>query len=544
MENITAIRCSECGAPAQFDIEHQMYLCGYCGGKVTIHEALQQKKGFRKIRAERQKSSVRQKTLPSAACTVCGASTVFQKDEALTNCAFCGHSLVKGSYLDAEGLPESIIPFAVTEREARDLLCAWCRKNHKKTEARNLAELVPEMKGFYLPYELVRGPVHMKVSRMDGSRIYDCEGFVNDEYVNCSRQLDNLLLDGMEPFDTEKMTDFDFAYTAGHHIKIADISGKELETRIKDEVCALYTPAVRKTLETDAVEIRCDTADIMRYPVLLPVYYVSGGRTMAAVNGQTGKVSVRAEKESHYYFLPWWLKAIAATAVICGLLFGSFMMFGTKLSEAMFFTGILSFFFIIVTLCLYSDTTKNSFAVESGREIFTSGERTYRRERGGLVPSEVALKRKISAPVYFSKIGDKVQPVILRFTSPLRVARMIALSLLVLFLPVVFALILNGFRFSMLNLGGSAVWFCIFVPVIPICLLKFGVVELHNRPWIYCKTGDGKKKRYKGEKKTIRVDWYVVKDILAFVFIPPASLAVWFGIISFCVMVYLTAGFD
>lgn len=28
-----------------------------------------------------------------------------------------------------------------------------------------------------------------------------------------------------------------------------------------------------------------------------------------------------------------------------------------------------------------------------------------------------------------------------------------------------------------------------------------------------------------------------------FVFIPPASLAVWFGIICFGVMVYLTAGF-
>ena len=49
---------------------------------------------------------------------------------------------------------------------------------------------------------------------------------------------------------------------------------------------------------------------------LLPVYYIAEGETMAAVNGQTGKVSVRAEKASHYYFLPWWFKAILATLLV------------------------------------------------------------------------------------------------------------------------------------------------------------------------------------------------------------------------------------
>ena len=108
---------------------------------------------------------------------------------------------MRTEYLDTKGLPESVIPFALTEDEARRRLAEWCDKNKGRPEAKKLRDLLPQLKGFYLPYELVRGPVHTKVARMDGGSTYRCEGFMNDEFINRSRQLDNLLLDGMEPFD-------------------------------------------------------------------------------------------------------------------------------------------------------------------------------------------------------------------------------------------------------------------------------------------------------------------------------------------------------
>jgi len=212
-----------------------------------------------------------------------------------------------------------------------------------------------------------------------------------------------------------------------------------------------------------------------------------------------------------------------------------------ELAGSLLITAILAFLFFVVVLCLYSDTTKNSFSVEAGREIFTSGEATFHRERGKLVQSDEILGRKTVPPVFFSRIDGEERPVILKFTTPVRVIRMILLSVIALFLPVIVALFLTGFDFRRINLGGSAVWFCIAVPVVPIYLLKFGVVELHDRPWIYTVSKDGKKKRYrkKPELKNIKS---ALLGLLEFLFIPPASLAVWFGIISFFVMVYLTAG--
>ena len=542
MENrITDIHCPQCGAPAAFDIVKQMYVCGYCKGTIGIREAQREKQGFRDMQREKLRNSVKKYRLFTTSCSGCGAEVVFEENEALSSCAFCGRSLVRTQYLNSEKMPEIVIPFRITEQEARERLEEWCEKNRSRQEAEMLLPLLPELKGFYLPYEMVRGPVHMRTSRMDADRVYRCEGFMEETFVNCSSQLDNLLLDGMEPFDLKDLKDFDFGYIAGQHVKTPDIGGKALEQRICQEAADCYTPAVRKTLETKAVRIQASAESAITMPVLLPVYYVCKGDLMAAVNGQTGKVSVRALKDSHYYFLPWWLKAVFATFILCGISFGALHLFGTKTFGSLLITALLGFFFLVVVLCVYSDTTKNSFSVVSGRKIFTSGKETFRRDNGKLVLSEELLERKTIPPIFFSNIDGKERPVIMRFTTPYRVIRMFLLSMIALFLPVIAALILNGFDFQALNLGGSAVWFCIAVPVIPIYLLKFGIVELHERPWIYTISADGKKKRYR-KKPELKDIQNAVLGLLKALVVPPVSLAVWFGIISFLTMVYLTAG--
>jgi hypothetical protein len=103
---------------------------------------------------------------------------------------------------------------------------------------------------------------------------------------------------------------------------------------------------------------------------------------------------------------------------------------------------------------------------------------------------------------------------------------------------------LNGFDFPRLTLGGSAVWFCVMVPVVPIYLLKFGVISLYEHPWIYVPARNGTWRRYR-EKRDPAKKKEIRKIILRALFVPPVSLGVWFGILCFCVMCYLTAfGFD
>ena len=83
-----------------------------------------------------------------------------------------------------------------------------------------------------------------------------------------------------------------------------------------------------------------------------------------------------------------------------------------NLGGSLLITAVLAFYFFIVLLCYYSDTTKNSFSVEAGREIYTSGEATFHRERGKLVQSDEILERKTVPPVFFSRINGEDQPVV------------------------------------------------------------------------------------------------------------------------------------
>ena len=542
-ERIAEIRCASCGAPAEFDIVRQIYVCTYCGQSVGISEAQKQKQGFRKIQRDRLNESIQNFRLFKGSCTGCGAEIIFEENEALASCAFCGNSLVRKEYLKIDEMPESIIPFALTIDEAKQRLTEWCNDNSSKPEAKLISKDVKELKGFYLPYELIIGPVHMDVSRMDGNRDYTCEGFINDEFVNRSKNLDNLLLDGMEPYDLSALRGFEFGYVAGQRVRIPDVDEKKLIQRIAQEASSIYRPFVSEVLETDAVKVNAWTDDVLRLPVLLPVYYISKNGLQAAVNGQTGKVSVCSLKEKSFIFLPWWLKALIATIIFGAALYGALYLFGMDTITNLMITGMTLLIWIIVTLCYFSDTVRNDFRVKKDRDIYTSGDATFVRRDTELVLNPDILQRKAEKPVFFMELDGEEKPVQLKFTTPSRVLRMVLYCVIALFLPVMLALLFNGFDFEKLELGGSAAWFCIAVPVVPVYLLKFGIVELHDNPWIYILDEKGAKKRYHKPEQIRLKD--VMQAVLTALFKPPVCFAVWFGIAAFITMVYLTAfGFD
>lgn len=533
------IHCPSCGAPAYYDIRKRMYNCAYCGGSVGIDGAKSEHKGFREISHKRMRESMKKFELQKAYCTGCGAELVFETGEAVANCAFCGRSLVRKAFVNADDIPELIVPFAITNAEAKDILADWCGRNKRKKEAKAISKRLEELKGFYLPYELVRGPVKCSVFRIDGGSIYECGGFVDEVFVNCSKKLDNQLLDAMEPFNLDELTEFDFSYVAGHQVKTGDISGDELIRRVNVEVGTDYKPVIQKTLETKAVVVNTDSDDVLRMPVLLPVYYFAFDGYMAAVNGQTGKVSVRACKDSKYLLLPWWLKAILATiAGTAGVALGMFV-FGAGKDIIYTASGCLALILLFVFFAAYSQQKEDPFGLQTYRKIFFSRGGAYIREGKKLVQTGEERVKPVTKPVFFMEIDGRQEEVEIKFTSVLRVIRALAITLGVVFLPVIIALLINGFNFSLLNLGGSAVWFCLAVPLSPVFLVKYGRMDIYDNPWIYLIAENGKKKRYRRKR-----DAQEVRDIMSFIkdFLKPPLLWVALVIILlFCTMVYLTA---
>ncbi len=302
------IRCASCGAPAKFDITRQTYTCAYCGAETGIAESLAQRRGFQKLHREKMADAVRDYPLVSTTCTGCGAEVVFPENEALTQCAFCGRALARREYLDVERFPEILIPFRITAQEARKNLSAWCAENPKKRESREIQKHIDKLQGFYLPYECVKGPVDCTVQRSDGRRKCHCRGFLDGSFVNTSGKLNNLLLNSMEPYDLDEVREFDFAYLAGHRVRMQDIDNEQTEKRVAEEIASDYEPYLAKTMETRALKVTPSTDALWQLSAVLPAYYLRAGDTIAAVNGQTGKVAVWEAKDR--FLLPWQWKPV------------------------------------------------------------------------------------------------------------------------------------------------------------------------------------------------------------------------------------------
>lgn len=537
-KDILSISCPGCGAPAEFDIVRQIYRCSYCGGTVRLEDAREEKEQYQSKIRQKVRQDAEKYPLMTTSCTGCGATLLFEENEAVSSCDFCGRKLVRKRYTQSKEEPKGIIPFAVTREEAKEKLTQWCEQNKHKREAGHLLEKIDSLKGYYLPYQMARGPVYCKVNKKNDSTSFEASGYLQDEFVNCSGQLDNLVLDAMEPYDLSDLKEFDYAYVAGHRVKIADITAEETGRRLREEVSSNYRVFMEKIWGTKAVELDTKVETVFQFPVLLPVYYIREGDVSAAVNGQTGKVSVRAEKQSTYVSLPWWLEAIFLFIAACVLVFGIGWLASKNFRGSLGITGILAVFYLFIFCFMFEPGLDNWGSITRYRNIFTSGEQTFRREQGRLVPSNEVIRRKIAEPVFLRMLGGKNTQVTYVFRSKARILGMISLAVGAVFLPVILALLINGFDFARLNLGGSAAWFCITVPTAPVVLIQSGLKELYSNPWIYTVSETGEKKRYRAKKKSRGEQ---VKGILTFIlgilFHPLGLLA----LIFMGTMVYLTA---
>ncbi|MCQ2525100.1 MAG: hypothetical protein MJ123_12265 [Lachnospiraceae bacterium] len=537
-KDILSIFCPSCGAPAEFDIVNQIYRCRYCKGTVGIEEAKQEKVQYQQKIRKRVRTEVGNYPLMSTSCSGCGANLVIEENEAISTCDFCGRKLVRKKYTHADDVPEAIIPFVITKEEAKTKIEEWCAQNKNRREAKRLIKKTYDLKGYYLPYQMARGPVYCKVNKKKDTTVFSANGYIYDEFINCSKQLDNLVLDAMEPYDLSGLKEFEYAYVAGQRVKISDIPREVAKERLIEEVDSNYRVFLEKIWGTKAIDVTTTVKTVFEAPVLLPVYYIKDGEVSAAVNGQTGKVSVKAEKLGVSISLPWWLEAILTFIISCSLIFGIGWMASGKLMETVAVTCILAIFYLFIFCFMFEPGLDNKGSIIRYRNIFTSGEKTFRREKGTLVLNDTILKRKIAEPVFKKKLKEEEIPVTYIFRSKKRIFSMIMLAMAGVFLPVILALFVNGFNFAQIDLRGSAVWFCITLPTAPILLVQLGLKELYTNPWVYRINEDGSRIRY---HETELTPWQMIKKGLGVVGILCLHPLGWMILACMGVMVYLTA---
>ena len=496
--NPLAVYCASCGAPAEYDIVHQEYHCRYCGGVTDVHEPV---KRLGEWRDARKKEVLRDKSVAEEKCVCqnCGAEVVIPEGEAMGNCEFCGGKFARRAFAASE-LPEVIIPFVLTEDEARARLMEWAQKNQKQDEAKAVLASIKNLRGYYLPYELIRGPVTAEAERMEtfSDKKYHVGGFLNGIAVNTSKQLDNLVLDAMEPFEWTAARAFEFAFIAGQRVKLSDVDAKKTEARVLEEVEAGFRPDVERQLQTTGVTMRMHAGNILRLPALLPAYVLKIGPVLAVVNGQTGRVAVSKTKEEKV--LSWLIEPTLMTLLV--------MLLSWLWIPSFEMAGMMGVVFGLIFFTAFSDGRGEEFR----RVVFKTEKSRAERVQSKLTVTqdEDAIEDTAAKAVFLEPVGGEMVPVKISFYTPLRI--LVTLIGVIVFngLPAICAYLLDTEGVAQYKYNGA--WMVLTVPVTIILWIAVGRIRVYNYPVLEQILPDGGTKSVKADDARSTSPWRLFMD--------------------------------
>lgn len=481
VENPLLVRCEYCGGDVLFDIEKQKYCCDHCGAEAGVAEKKAQYRRWKSIRREKVMKDISR--VKSFDCPACGAQTIVSSEEVTAHCPFCQNTMIDSSF-SGNDLPEVIIPFKLTKEEAEAKLRSWLKDNKNNDAAKVIEKNMQNFTGCYLPYHIVRGAYNSKlqISMHDGSiSNYPFRAYLNHTAVNASKDLDNLFLDGIEPFDFDEALEFNFGYLNHQTAKLQNVFGEQLVSRIGTETKEELYKSISKKVHTKEMSVSLSEDENESFPALLPVYIVKcENGVAAAVNGQTGKISIATGKTKNLTRF-WWVAPLLATVAVC--VAGSYF----ADMELGFWGGVV---FGIIFFAIAS--TRHEIKIVDENISFPKDKKTHNDTR----------------VQFFANFGSGEVPVNIKFFTFGRIFKTVLGILSMIFLPVLIAVplqLLRGQPISDIHILYGAAWYTIFGFLAIVAAGGLAKSMMYSVPLYYQILPNGKTKRVKktGPKKRV-----------------------------------------
>lgn len=315
--------CPACGAEAHWNPARQKLLCPFCGsespapldasrgGAVLEHDLVAA------LRRLPESSRGWQAAKTSVRCQSCRAVSVFDAEKVAQRCDFCGSSaLVPYEQIEDAFRPESLLPFQVSEPQARDLIRAWYGRQWLAPNRFTATAVTDTVKGLYLPYWTFDAKVdaswtaeagryyYVKVgkTRVRHVRWSPASGAVShvfdDELVCASLGVNAAMLRKVEPFPTGALVPYDPQYVAGWTVEryqidldaAATSAGERMNATIH-AMCVSQIPG--DTYRNLSVNARFydQTFKHVLVPVWLLTYRYSTSVYQVVLNGVTGRIA-------------------------------------------------------------------------------------------------------------------------------------------------------------------------------------------------------------------------------------------------------------
>ena len=326
--------CPSCGARLDFDPSVRGLKCPYCGFLQKIERSESEEIAEKAYADYMDREEAAGKAIPGRSsetrCPGCGANVLLEDNIATEKCPFCAtHLENKPEAVRAMIPPESVLPFHVDLRGARDAFTTWLGSRwFAPTELKKIATL-GEISGVYLPYwtydamtntfyEGERGEnytVQEEYTDTDaqGNRVtrtrsvtytnwYPVRGevrhFFDDVLVCGSKSLPLDLIDDNGDWPLAKLEPFRPEYLSGFRTERYAVGLKEGFRNAKRVMENEITRLVRRDIGGDQQRIhnqKTQYSAVTFKPLLLPlwvaVYRYREKTYQILVNGRTGRVS-------------------------------------------------------------------------------------------------------------------------------------------------------------------------------------------------------------------------------------------------------------
>jgi len=334
--------CPACGAEANWNPAKQALVCPFCG---TTSPVVLQTRGAETVIVEHDLATAL-RSLPidargwlaektSARCQSCQAISVFDASKVGRRCDFCGSAqLVPYEQVQDSIRPESLLPFKVSEPQARDLIRRWYGRQWLAPNSLKSKALTDTAGGIYLPYWTFDAHADAEWTAEAGDYYDTREGgkqvrrvrwrpasgalshTFDDDLVAASKGVDAALLRGVEPFPTDALIPYDPGYLAGWTVERYQIdlvgaaarSRQQMEAAL-ERLCAAEVPGDTHR----SLNVQATFTDQRFKHILVPIWlltYTYGAKSFqVVVNGETGRMAGQH---------PWsWIKiALIVLAVL------------------------------------------------------------------------------------------------------------------------------------------------------------------------------------------------------------------------------------
>ncbi|MDO5605620.1 MAG: zinc ribbon domain-containing protein [Paracoccus sp. (in: a-proteobacteria)] len=384
--------CDNCGASLTFSPGLQSLKCAYCGHVQTIgpgaarapgrarddgaegeRELLRDPATGRALQWDASHKSPELREIPlekglrleagselaqeirTLSCPNCGAKFELDSDSHSTTCPFCATAVVTDTGATRQIKPQGVLPFVVTETQARAALEDWLgRLWFAPAGLVAYARRGRRMIGVYSPFWTFDADTRSEYSGQRGTYYYETvyvtqtidgkprrvaqqvrrtrwasvRGRVsrafNDVLVLASAALPRRLTDSLTPWDLSHLRAYDPQFLAGFEAEGYTVPLAAGHDVARQEMAAVIAMDVRRDIGGDEQRINqlhtSHSAETFKH-ILLPVwsaaYRYNGQSYRFVVNGQSGRV--QGER-------PWSVWKIAAAVIAALIVLGGLML--------------------------------------------------------------------------------------------------------------------------------------------------------------------------------------------------------------------------